>query len=290
VQDGAYSQALPLLEQLWQVHGRADVIQRLLFRRSSRPQGRYEALKMFEVFASSSHLPEYFTGYCWIVFAHRCADVGDKVLMHRALVGVEALAERLEADADIVLCLRSNRRNRFKMLVSCYAALLRLQLAFGNAAALKAVGRAGLALMQRFDPAAIDANTSYRLTRNSLRVLSIVVLEAVDSRDFALLDSATDAMESQHRHIHQSCFDDQTAQEDHRRFASLILNATRSIPPTLEIGLDACGRDALERLLVLVINSERDLDDPQRLPHSLAQSKELFASFWSGSPPFSTWS
>ena len=290
VQNGDYPQALAVLEQLWEVHGRVDAIKRLLFRRGSRPQDRYKALQMFAVFATSKHLPEHFTGYCWIVFAHRSADLEDAVLMRQALVGVVALAERLEADPDTVVCLRDNRRNRLKMLVSCYATLLRLQLALGDATALKAVGRAGLALMQRLDPAAIDPNTSYRLTRNSLRVLSIAALEAVESKDSALLDAVADAMAVQHRHIHQPCFDHQAAQEDHRGFSSLMLDAAHSMVPTLRTGLDASGCDALERLLVLVIKSERDLDDPQRQLRALAKSKALFASFWSGSPPYSPWS
>jgi hypothetical protein len=287
VQNGNYPQALTVLEQLWEVHGRVDAIKRLLFRRGSRPQDRYEALQMFAVFATSQHLPEHFTGYCWIVFAHRSADLEDAVLMRQALVGVAALAERLEADPDTVVCLRDNRRNRLKMLVSCYATLLRLQLALGDATALKAVGRAGLALLQRLDPAAIDPNTSYRLTRNSLRVLSIAALEAVESKDSALLDAVADAMAVQHRHIHQPRFDHQAAQEDHRGFATLMLDAAHSIVPTLRTGLDASGCDALERLLVLVIKSERDLEDPQRQFRALAKSKALFASFWSGSPPYS---
>ena len=290
VQNGDYPQALAVLEQLWEVHGRVDAIKRLLFRRGSRPQDRYEALQMFAVFARSTHLPEHFTGYCWIVFAHRSADIKDALLMRRALVGVVALAERLEADPDTVVCLRDNRRNRLKMLVSCYSTLLRLHLALGDAAALKAVGRAGLALMQRLDPAAIDPNTSYRLTRNSLRLLSIAALEAVDTRDSALFDAVAHAMAVQHRHIHQPCFDHQAAQEDHRGFASLMLDAAHSILPTLRTGLDASGCDALERLLVLVIKSERDLDDPQRQLRALEKSKALFASFWSGSPPYSPWS
>ncbi len=289
VQSASYQEALSVLEQLWQVHGRVDAIKHLLFRRGSRPQDRYEALKMFAVFSTSTHLPEHFTGYCWIVFAHRSADLEDVALMHQALVGVAALAKRLEADPDTVLCLRDNRRNRLKMLVSCYATLLRLQLALGNAAALKAVGRSGLELMQRLDPAAIDPNTSYRLTRNSLRVLGIAALEAVETRDSVLLDVVANAMAAQHQHINQACFDGQAAQEDHRRFASLVLDAVRVMASSLNMGLDADGCEALERLLVLMIKSERDLDDPQRQPRAIAQSKKLFTSFWSASPPYSPW-
>jgi hypothetical protein len=66
-----------------------------------------------------------------------------------------------------------------------------------------------------------------------------------------------------------------------------MLDAAHSIVPTLRTGLDASGCDALERLLVLVIKSERDLEDPQRQFRALAKSKALFASFWSGSPPYS---
>ncbi len=290
VQDGAYPQALAVLEQLWQVHGRVDGIKRLLFRRGSRPQDRRQALEMFDVFAGSTILPDHFTGYCRIVFAHRSADLGDVLLIRRAQRGVEALADRLEADPDTLICLRDNRRNRLKMLVSCYATLLRLQLALGDAVALRDVGRAGLRLMQRLNPAAIDANTSYRLTRNSLRVLSLAALEAVDRRDPTLLAEVSEAMAAQHRHIHQACFDDQAAQEDHRRFASLMLEAVRSIAASLQSGWDPSACEALERLLVLVIKSERDWDDQQRRPRAVARAQQLFEPFWSRPPEGPPWS
>ena len=69
-----------------------------------------------------------------------------------------------------------------------------------------------------------------------------------------------------------------------------MLDAARVMAPTLEMGLDVSGCNALERLLVLVIKSECDVDDPQRQSRALVQSKTLFASFWSGSPPCSSWS
>jgi len=144
--------------------------------------------------------------------------------------------------------------------------------------------------MQRLDPAAIDANTSYRLTRNSLRVLSLAALEAVDRRDPTLLAEVSEAMAAQHRHIHQACFDDQAAQEDHRRFASLMLEAVRSIAASLQSGWDPSACEALERLLVLVIKSERDWDDQQRRPRAVARAQQLFEPFWSRPPEGPPWS
>lgn len=289
VQDGAHPEALSVLEQLWQVHGRVDAIERLLFRRGSRPLDSHQALHMFEVFAGSTILPDHFTGYCRIVFAHRSADLADGPSMFRARQGVRALAERLEADPDTLKCLRDNRRNRLKMLVSCYATLLRLELAQGDAVALREVGRAGLMLMQRLDPAAIDANTSYRLTRNSCRVLSIAALEAVDKRDPDLFAAVSDAMEAQHLHIYTPCFDNHPAQEDHRRFASLMLEAVRAMAPSLQSGLDSTACDALRTVMMLVIKSERELQDQQRCSGTLDQAHQLFASFWSSPPACSPW-
>lgn len=290
VQNGANSQALAVLEQLWQVHGRVDAIKRLLFRRGSRPQDSYQVLEMFEVFAASNILPEYITGYCRVVFAHRSVDLADPLPMGRALLCVAALAKRLEVDPDTMVCLRDNRRNRFKMLVSCYSALVRLHLALGDWAALKQVGREGLRLMQRLDLAAIDANTSYRMTRNSLRVLSISALEAIDSRDPDLLAAVSDAMEAQHRHIHNPSFDGHPAQEDHRRFATLMFEAVQSLQPTLTSEFDARSCDGLESLMVLAINSERELEDPQRRTRSFAHAQSIFLSFWSNPPVCPSWS
>ena len=189
-----------------------------------------------------------------------------------------------------MMCLRDNRRNRFKMLVSCYSALVRLHLALGDWAALKLVGREGLRLMQRLDLAAIDANSSYRMTRNSLRVLGITALEAIDSRDPDLLAAVSDAMEAQHRHIHNPSFDGHPAQEDHRRFATLIFEAVQSLRPTLASGLDVGGCDGLKILMVLVINSERELEDPQRRTRSFAHAQSIFLSFWSNPPGCPSWS
>ena len=289
VQNGSHTEALAVLEHLWQVHGRVDAIKRLLFRRGSRPQDTYQVLEMFEVFAASNILPEHITGYCRVVFAHRSVDLEDPLRMGRALLSIAALAKRLEVDPDTMVCLRDNRRNRFKMLVSCYSALVRLHLVLGDWAALKQVGREGLRLMQRLDRAAIDANTSYRMTRNCLRVLSISALEAVDSRDPDLLAAVTNEMEAQHSHIHNPFFDDHPAQEDHRRFASLMIEAVHSLQPSLTSGLDAGSCDALGRLMVLAINSERELEDPQRRTRSLAHAQSMFRPFWSNPPVCTSW-
>ena len=169
--------------------------------------------------------------------------------------------------------------------MSCYATLLRLQLALGDASGLRQVGRAGLQLMQKLDPIAIDPNTSYRLTRNSFRVLSIAALDGFDQGDKSLLMQVFAAMEAQHHHIHQPCFDQQAAQENHRRFASLMLEAVRVLACTRADELDHQAGGAVRRLLVLVNSSERDLESTERFSGALERSMRQFAPFWSTLSP-----
>ncbi|MAO87729.1 MAG: hypothetical protein CL822_01970 [Crocinitomicaceae bacterium] len=285
VQEGVHKEALVVLEQLWCVHGRVDAIKRLLFRRGSRPKDRRSALRMFEVFSGSTVLPNHFTRYCLIVFAHRCVDLADVPRMTQARQSLSGLAAGLAADPDTFVCLRENLRNRLKLLVSCYATLLRLQLALGDASGLRQVGRAGLQLMQNLNPIAIDPNTSYRLTRNSFRVLSIAALDGFDQGDKSLLMQVIAAMEAQHHHIHQPCFDQQAAQENHRRFASLMLEAVRVLASARADELDHQAGGAVRRLLVLVNSSERDLESTERFSGALERSMRQFAPFWSTLSP-----
>ena len=97
--------------------------------------------------------------------------------------------------------------------------------------------------MQNLDPIAIDPNTSYRLTRNSFRVLSIAALDGFDQGDKSLLMQVFAAMEAQHHHIHQPCFDQQAAQENHQHRSMDMSN------PMSVLGAGVCAGYFISKML-----------------------------------------
>ena len=128
VRCGEYRQARLVMEQLWQTYGHVGELKQLLFRRGNRPAERSEQVLLFEELVTSTVLPLYVVNYCQVVLAHRCVDVKDEARMRQSISALVAVARGLEQDPGTLLCLRSNRRNRSKLLVSCYATLLRLHL------------------------------------------------------------------------------------------------------------------------------------------------------------------
>ena len=69
----------------------------------------------------------------------------------------------------------------------------------------------------------------------------------------------------------------------------MMLEAVRAMAPSLQSGLDSTACDALRTVMMLVIKSERELQDQQRCSGTLDQAHQLFASFWSSPPACSPW-
>ncbi len=265
VRCGAYREAREVMEELWLRFGHLGELKQLLFRRGNRPSDRYEQVLLFEELVTSTVLPLHARNYCLVVLAHRCVDLNDQPRMHRCVTEIEVMATGLEDDPGTRLCRRANRRNRTKLLVSCYATLQRLQLGLEDFDAFTALGRRALIFFESLDLACVEPDTSYRLTRNSLRVLVINVIEAWRLSDLGLMQRSITSMETLLGHCQQPQFDDQSAQENHRGFADAMLGLSRGVE--LSLPRDRMSKEAIvsiESLLVLMIRSERELSSRER--------------------------
>ena len=79
----------------------------------------------------------------------------------------------------------------------------------------------------------IETDTSFRLTRNLMRVLAINVVEAWATADAALYWEARQALQAVHDHAHRPEHDDREVQEDHRAFAVQVMQRVALIDPVL---------------------------------------------------------
>ena len=285
VRCGGYRQARLVMEQLWQAYGHVGELKQLLFRRGNRPSERSEQVLLFEELVTSTVLPLYALNYCQVVLAHRCVDVKDEARMRQSVMAIVAMATALEQDPGTLFCLRSNRRNRSKLLVSCYATLLRLQLGLQQFDALSAVGLRCLSWAEQLDLDAIDADTSYRLTRNILRVLLINVLEAWTERDPALMQRTARVIERVHHHCHRGLFDQHSAQENHRGFADAVLARVQRLEQAqLQSDKEGAVEEALPSLMLLMLKDERELASEAIRQDRLTNVLPLFSPYLAGVP------
>ena len=285
VRCGDYRQARLVMEQLWQAYGHVGELKQLLFRRGNRPSQRSEQVLLFEELVTSTVLPLYALNYCQVVLAHRCVDVKDDVRMRQSAMAIASMADALEQDPGTLVCLRSNRRNRSKLLVSCYATLLRLQLGLQQFDALSALGLRCLSWAEQLDFDAIDADTSYRLTRNILRVLLINVLEAWTERDPVLMQRTARVIERVHYHCHRGLFDQQSAQENHRGFADAVLARVQRLEQAqLQSDGEGAVEEALPSLMLLMLKSERELATEAIRQERLTNVLPLFSPYLAGVP------
>ena len=285
VRCGDYRQARLVMEQLWQAYGRVEELQQLLFRRRHRPSELIDQVLLFEELVTSTVLPLYVLNYCEVVLAHRCVDVKDQARMRQSVIAITAMATALEQDPGTLTCLRANRRNRSKLLVSCYATLLRLQLGLQQFDALSDLGLRCLHWAEQLDFDAIDADTSYRLTRNILRVLLINVLEAWTQHEPALMQRTVRMIERVHDHCHRRLFDQQSAQENHRGFADAVLSRVQRLEQA-QLQRDGVGtaEEALPSLMLLMLKSEQVLASEAIRQKRLTNVLPLFSPYRTGVP------
>tara|TARA_B100001964_G_scaffold219836_1_gene262331 strand:+ start:2283 stop:4523 length:2241 start_codon:yes stop_codon:yes gene_type:complete len=258
---GDYVAALEAMEYLWLNTGNTDHLRRLLFRRSARPKVPQEQIALFEMLASSSHLPLSYRCYSRVVVAYRAIDTKDLKRMRESVVALEPFVDYLENDSETRICKRKNRLNLAKLLVSCYATLSRLHLALGNRKEYAAIGRRTSVFMDTFELLAIDRDTSFRITRNLMRCLAIDVLEAWRLGDRNLYFQARGRLTLVFEHCYQSCHDSSSAQEDHRGFAEALLQVVDSLQ-------DAIGKAPndplrIHQLLFLMIKNKGQAQDDE---------------------------
>ena len=250
IKRGLYSEALALMERSWLELGRTDHLHHLLFRRGARPKALQEQIALFETLGASSRLPLSYRAYCRVVCAYRSAELNDPQLMRASIAALDAVATGLEDDPNTRLCRQGNRFNRAKLLISCYATTLRLQLTLADRDGAASLGRRGLQFSESLDLTMIETDTSFRLTRNLMRVLAINIVEAWASADAALYGRARRALQVVHDHAHRPEHDEREVQEDHRAFAVQVMQRVVLLDPSLA-DADASGRAAEDLMLLL---------------------------------------
>ena len=214
-----------LIERIWQQDGVAEILHQLLFRRGSRPGSRTDQLALFDVLASSTVLPLHYAGYCRVVRTYRAIDAKDAVAMRRCVEGLNTILEVLEDDPDSYRCLKPNRENRTKLLISAQLTRLRALMALQDTSALDLACIELLESVHRYDPFAIDLITATRMTRNIMRSLTIAGVMAWHAQDSCRFDAVVMEMERLRRACHADRFDliSRETQEDHRGFADDVV-------------------------------------------------------------------
>ena len=214
-----------LIERVWQQDGEAEILHQLLFRRGSRPGSRIDQLAMFDALASSTALPMHYAGYCRVVRTYRAIDAKDVAALRRGVDGLAAILAELEADPDTYRCLKPNRENRSKLLISAQLTRLRALMALKDTAALERASCELLDSARRYDPFAIDLTTATRMTRNIMRSLTIAAVMAWHADDPQRFDAVVAEMERLRNACHADRFDVISGEthEDHRWFADAVV-------------------------------------------------------------------
>ncbi|MBL6881168.1 MAG: hypothetical protein ISR07_06550 [Synechococcus sp. BS30m-G31] len=174
--------------------------------------------------------------YSQIVLAHRALQSRDGAGMVRAVLSLDQIVIDLEQDSGTWVCQRPNRANRAKQLISCYSTLLRLHLWQGDWDALATLGQRVARFMDRFDPAKIDQETSYRMTRNLCRALSIDIIFAHKNQNLDLLSSVKMRLDRQCTYCQDPRHEGSPAQENHRVFAADMIKVVADIEADMRGG------------------------------------------------------
>ena len=254
IQKGLYAEAAALMERSWLELGRTDHLHHLLFRRGARPKALEEQIALFETVGASSRLPVSYRAYCRVVCAYRAAELNDPQLMRASIAALDVVASGLEDDPNTRLCRQGNRFNRAKLLISCYATTLRLQLTLADRHGAARLGRRALQFCESLDLTLIETDTSFRLTRNLMRVLAINIVEAWASADSPLYWRSRQALQSVHDHAHRPEHDDREVQEDHRAFAVQVMERAALLDPA--VGDALVRRRAVEDLMLLLFRAK----------------------------------
>ena len=249
-----WDEAMALFAELWCDHGTVTVLHHFLFRRGARPVDVENQIALFEAISRTAVLPLVDRRYSQIVLAHRALQSRDLKRMDQAVHSLEQMVIDLEQDLGTWVCQRPNRENRAKQLISCYATLLRLHLWQGNWDALARLGQRVSSFVDRFDPAKIDRETSYRMTRNLIRALSIDIIFAWKNQDLSLFSAAQLRLKRQFLYCQDSRHDGNPAQENHRAFAADMIKIVAQIGA--DIKSDNAESSSFYAFIVLLLSNK----------------------------------
>lgn len=219
------------IEQLWQEDGDSLALHNLLcrriFRRNALPSRLKEQLALLQALAASRVLPLHFRGYCLVVLAYRAIEQGDRALQGQCVEALGAVIAAVAQDPGTYHCLRTNRENRAKLLISAQLTRLRVLISLQDWDALDRCTAALMPTVGRYRPAAIDADTATRMTRNILRALAVAALIAWRVADAGRYGTAL----AEARRVAEAAADPaldpfmKIAKEDHRGFARDMVQA-----------------------------------------------------------------
>ena len=145
--------------------------------------------------------------------------------MRRGVEGLEMILAVLDNDPDTYRCLKPNRENRAKLLISAQLTRLRALMALKDTPALAQASCELLASARRYDPFAIDLTTATRMTRNIMRSLTIAAVMAWHADEADRFDAVVVEMERLRQACHADRFDliANETHEDHRGFAEAVV-------------------------------------------------------------------
>ena len=223
-------------------------IERLLFKRDSRPESLSVTLELLECLWRSQSLLPHQSFYAGIAMAHSALLAGDDVKLSELRPWLESAAalDVLNVSFKSEQLVR-NRESPFKQCVSARCCLLQCCFAekSPDKACIDAIGRANLRLLEQLDSAELSADVLYRSSSHLVRGLLALPLQSPQ------LERAELQLKRLRSTIHQPRFgrSRRRAQENHE---NLICQALR----VLELVNDQRLNAAASLRLALIINSE----------------------------------
>jgi hypothetical protein len=138
---------------------------------------------MFDALAASRVLPACDVGYSRIVRTYLAIDARDEQALRFGVAGLSDIVTELERDPNTYCCLKPNRENRAKLLISAQLTRFRALMALADRPGLDLASLKLLDSVVRYDPLAIDRKTAVRMTRNILRSLTVAAVMAWHAAD-----------------------------------------------------------------------------------------------------------
>ena len=225
LQEGNYSQACSLIERIWMEDGKAQILHQLFFRRRSRPGSDLDQVVMFDALAASRVLPACDVGYSRIVRTYLAIDARDEQALQLGVASLSDMVTELERDPNTYCCLKPNRENRAKLLISAQLTRFRALMALTDRPGLDLASLELLESVVRYDPFAIDRKTAVRMTRNILRSLTIAAVMAWQAADPVRYLRVVAEVERLRDSLYHKRFEAivHNTQEDHLPFADELL-------------------------------------------------------------------
>jgi hypothetical protein len=219
--------ALAALETLAKRYRWHAPVETLLFRRGARPGDAATTAALLRGIVAGEGFRRHHRAYAAVSLAYLAAGGGDRALAEELRPALERTASELEEDPASLRCLRRNRENRLKRLISSQAALLHLALLQGDQGRLAAIGPWAHNLLGRLDFDRLPADVSLRLMSNFGSCLALQAPTAPQRLRLDLERLVREASRPRHR--------DSRAHEDHLGFLRAMLADLDSGEPLAQI-------------------------------------------------------